>query len=262
MKKSLLALFVGSLILFSCGQQPDEFVVEGKKYTMDSLLVTSAENHSNSFQASNILLSPELSKFANVYMNILKDPQYVMMNINFDTIPGVIPIPPEYLPCLQSAPKTIRDLRDGVVVDAYEFKKGDEVKLGYLGFLNVSIEDNEKITVVEFSQFGSQICNGKRLNYGIGARLMMRIKSHTRNAKLNTPQQITASVIFGKAEVTFSMRTYGITGPGVAQLNKVGSVTEDTYKDFMSAISNLIVAVYNNDSLYIIEPQPLFLKQN
>lgn len=77
-------------------------------------------------------------------------------------------------------------------------------------------------------------------------------------AKLNTPQQITASVIFDKAEVTFSMRTVGITGPSIASLNKAGTMSENTYTNFMTEVSKLIVEMYKDNSGIIIKPQPLF----
>jgi len=164
--------------------------------------------------------------------------------------------------CMDSAPKDIRDLKDGVIVDAYDFFDGDEKSLSFLGFLNVDIKKHERVTVIEFAQKGSQNCNGKILRYGIGARLMMRVISAKKRAKLDTPQQITASVIFGHATVKFSMHTFGITGPGVARLNKVGAITEDTFSNFIAEISNLMVEAYRENGDYIIAPQPLFLNEN
>ncbi|MDT0606339.1 hypothetical protein [Croceitalea rosinachiae] len=159
--------------------------------------------------------------------------------------------------CLASAPSGIQDLKDGVVIDAYDFFDGDEKALSLLGFLNVDIKKQERITVIEYLQKGSVYCNGKRKKYGIGARLMMRVTSHKRKAKLDTPQQITASVIFGQATVKFSMHTFGITGPGVANLNRVGSITENTYSSFISGISDLLADAYKGSNQYIIAPQLL-----
>ena len=270
MKKTIYILATSLVLLYGC-QQPikPEFIKDGKTYIIDTLLITDTSNALKPVKASAIVLDKNLEKFANSYSKLLESKAMLnsLIAIDFSSpssldSTGIVEIPKEYIQCMSTAPKTIKDLRDGVVVDAYEFKKGDEGKLGFLGFLNVDISDDEKITVVEFSQFGSQICVNKQLKYGVGCRLMMRIKEYKRSAKLNTPQQITASVIFGKAEVTFSMRTFGITGPGVSRLNKVGTVNEDTYKSFMEEVSNLIVDVYNKDSQYDVNPQPLFLKQN
>ena len=159
--------------------------------------------------------------------------------------------------CSNMRPKTIEDLRDGVVIDAYDFVDGEEKALGLLGFFNVDIKKHERITVIEYLQKGSSPCNNDNKIYGIGARLMMRVTSHKRNARLDTPQQITASVIFGKATVRFSMHTFGITGPGVAHLNRVGSITENTYSSFISGISDLLAEAYEGSKQYVISPQLL-----
>lgn len=159
--------------------------------------------------------------------------------------------------CEEQRPTSILDLKDGVLIDAYDFVDGDEKALNILGFFNVDIKKQERVTVVEYLQKGSIICEGKVSKYAIGARLMMRVTSHKKKAKLDTPQQITASVIFGKATVKFSMHTFGITGPGVADLNRVGSITENTYSSFISGISDLLAKAYDGNKQYIILPQKL-----
>ncbi|MDT0538647.1 MULTISPECIES: hypothetical protein [Croceitalea] len=159
--------------------------------------------------------------------------------------------------CILPTEVGIHDLKDGVIIDAYDFFDGDEKALSLLGFFNVDIKKQERITVIEYLQKGSLDCDGKVKKYGIGARLMMRVTSHKKKARLDTPQQITASVIFGKATVKFSMHTFGITGPGVANLNRVGSITENTYSSFISGISDLLAEAYEGSNQYIIRPQLL-----
>lgn len=159
--------------------------------------------------------------------------------------------------CEERRPEGIQDLKDGVLIDAYDFVDGDEKALNILGFFNVDIKKQERVTVVEYLQKGSIICEGKVSKYAIGARLMMRVTSHKKKAMLDTPQQITASVIFGKATVKFSMHTFGITGPGVADLNRVGSITENTYSSFISGISDLLAKAYEGNNQYIILPQKI-----
>ena len=165
--------------------------------------------------------------------------------------------------CIDSsnAPKTIRDLTRGLTLDSYRFDKENQAKLGFLGFGNVEIKNKETVIVVEYKQTGTQRCDDFNLFYGIGARLMMHIRENKRSAKVNTPQQISASVVFGKADVTFSIKTFGITGPGVSQLVKAGTLNEDTYIEFLNQISNLIVDIYKQEPAFIVDPQPLFLKQ-
>lgn len=219
-------------------------------------------------KASDVVLDKKTEKFAVNYADSLKKRGRLNRLNAVDFRPpsprsrvGVVEVPEEYLDCLDKFPKDIRDLKDGVTVDIYSFKKGDESKLSLMGFFDISMSNHEKVTVVEYSQFGSIICNRKRLKFGVGCRLMMRIISRKRGAKLNTPQQVTASVIFGKAEVNYSMQTFGITGPGVGGLNQAGALTEDTYNKFITEVSNMIVKAYDEDSRYIINPQPLFLKR-
>ena len=163
--------------------------------------------------------------------------------------------------CWDNRLTKIEELTDGVLIDAYSFDQGDESKLGLLGFFNVELSKKQKVIVVEYSQEGTQYCGDKRIKFGIGARLMMKVTRSKRSAKLNTPQQITASVVFGKAEVTYSLRTFGITGPGIGKLNKTGSLSEDTYQEFIQEISNLIVEMYKNESSFKVVPQPLAFKK-
>jgi hypothetical protein len=216
-------------------------------------------------KASQIHLDGNLKEMAESYTNILEHTS-LKDGINFDLIqtfkspPIEIPdVPPIYIDCLSKAPQTIYDLQDGTLTRTLEFSKGDESKLSLMGFVGLTLSHREKVTVVEYMQYGSVLCEGKLLRYGIGCRMMLRIKEYKRGAKLNTPQQITASVIFDKAEVTYSMRTVGITGPGIASLNNAGNMSEDTYTNFMTEVSKLIVDIYSKKSTYIIKPQPLFL---
>lgn len=166
-------------------------------------------------------------------------------------------IPSGYITCQSTAPKDIKGLLDGVSLQAYEYQKGDELSLAALGFANITFGKSEKVTVVEFSQTGSQMCSGEQLHYGVGARMMLRIRNMKGNAKVNTPQQISASVTFGRAEVTYSMKTFGIVGPGVSNLVKNGDLTGDTYVEFLKSISELIISMYDPKSPYIVTPQPL-----
>lgn len=158
-------------------------------------------------------------------------------------------------------PSSIRDLKDGILLQGYDFKKGDEYKLGLMGFFNVDIQNESKVTVVEFSQSGSTQCEGKTLPYGIGARLMLQVIKKKRNAKLETPQQITASVIFDRAEVKYNVKTFGITGPKTASLIRSGILSENTYNDFINAIADMVIDAYKANSEYIINPQYMPLKQ-
>jgi hypothetical protein len=208
-----------------------------------------------------IKLEPELEQVIQLFNKNSNQMGIVSEDSLFND--GYIEIPERFKRCLDSstAPKGIRDLKYGMSLDAYKFDKNNQVKLGFLGFGNTDIEDNETVIVVEYKQTGTQRCDNLQLFYGVGARIMMHIKSKKRNAKVNTPQQISASVTFGRADVLFSVKTFGITGPGVARLIKSGTMTENTYVEFLNEISSLIVDSYSDTTRFEITPQPLFLKQ-
>ena len=171
----------------------------------------------------------------------------------------VVKINKKKLDCMEKAPKSIHDLKDGLLFESYSFTNNDSIKLNLLGFSNVDFKKIDKVIVVEYSQTGSIICDNEKLKFGIGARMMMKIKKTGFNAKLDSPYQVSASVIFGKANVTFSVITFGIVGPGTKSLIKSGSLTEDTYTQFINTIANLIVDAYKENSDIVITPQPLFL---
>jgi hypothetical protein len=211
--------------------------------------------------ADSIKLEPELEQALQIFNKSSDQKGLVAADSLFND--GYIEIPERFKKCLDSstAPKGIRDLKYGMSLDAYKFDKSNQAKLGFLGFGNVDIEDNETVIVVEYKQTGTQRCDNLQLFYGVGARIMMQIKSKKRNAKVNTPQQISASVTFGRADVLFSVKTFGITGPGVARLIKSGTMTENTYVEFLNEISTLIVDAYSDTTKFEITPQPLFLKQ-
>lgn len=208
-----------------------------------------------------IRLEPELEQALQTYKSNSDQKGLVATDSLFND--GYIEIPERFKKCLDdsTAPRGIRDLKYGMSLDAYKFDKNSQAKLGFLGFGNVDIEDNETVIVVEYKQTGTQRCDNLQLFYGVGARIMMHIKNKKRNAKVNTPQQISASVTFGRADVLFSVKTFGITGPGVARLIKSGTMTENTYVEFLNEISSLIVDAYSDTTKFEIAPQPLFLKQ-
>lgn len=235
-------------------EENGEITADMEDVEFESYLISLPQDEvvSETIDQLNLNLSPaEINAFSNAYKT------------NADKTTTLVPSDiPDILPpdCWIDRPKTIQELTDGVLIYSYSFDKDDQAKLGLLGFLNVDITNKQKVMIVEYSQSGSQYCNDKKLKYGVGARLMMKITNYKNNARLNTPQQVTASVIFGRAEVTYSLQTFGITGAGIAQLNKTGSLTENTYPEFRENISELIQDIYSEDSSYIITPQLLPLQ--
>ena len=252
-----LILFL--VIILSCREEKAEHATEAGEdvESTEEVFINYDENFHSIYAAKNISdfnldMSDDEIESVGKQLAIFNSMEN---NEKIDNLKGIIENE-----CWNVRPKTIRDLTDGVLIDAYSFDKGDEKKLGLFGFFNIELSDKQKVIIVEYSQEGTQYCDSKPIKYGIGARLMMKVNKSKRNAKLNTPQQITASVIFGRAEVTYSLKTFGITGPGIGKLNKTGSLSEDTYQEFIQQISNLIVEMYKKESSFIVVPQPLPLK--
>lgn len=108
-------------------------------------------------KAAKINLEGEMLKIADSYSNVLKhtDIDNKGVFVDFDEgdntiVPSFPDVPAKFVNCMSKAPKSIKDLKDGVIIETYEFEKGDEEKLGLLGFFNLEFGEREKVTVVEF----------------------------------------------------------------------------------------------------------------
>ncbi|RIV47529.1 hypothetical protein [Flagellimonas pelagia] len=261
MKKTVLILvgiLIGALITYLITMNYTPSNEESiQKIEEDDVEIKIDENFKSVFepQSSTLIKIDEADYDMDKFTEQLKNLELSNAAIKKEDIDYLVPAD-----CWEDRPKSIEDLTDGVLIDAYSFEKGDEGKLGLLGFFGVELSKKQKVIVVEYSQEGTQRCDGENYKYGVGARLMMKVTKSKRNAKLNTPQQITASAIFGRAEVTYSLKTFGITGPGVAGLSKSGGLSEDTYQEFLQDISNLIIEMYKDESQFIVDPKPLPIK--
>jgi hypothetical protein len=198
-----------------------------------------------------IQISPVFAPLANYVVKEYENKFHSINNLVDETLPHPLST------LLVERPKTIEELNSGMLFDSYEFKTNDKQKLGLLGFFNVNIDNYKKVIVTEYLQYGTKFFSGEELKFAIGARMMLRVDSYSLGAKLNSPQQITASVIFGKASVSFSIATLGITGPCVAGLVKAGKLNDDSYSNFIKDVSVLIANAYKKNSNCIINPQPI-----
>lgn len=159
----------------------------------------------------------------------------------------------------RNAPKTILDLNDGIRFHSYELNSNDSTILNLIGFSNVNFKRNTKLVVVEFSQTGSFNCHKEKHTFGIGARMLLKIKvkGFGIGVKLDSPFQIAASMIYGKVSVSYSVVTFGIVGAQTTKLLKTGNLSEDTYSNFVTDISEIINLAYQKDSGISIKPQPM-----
>jgi hypothetical protein len=162
-------------------------------------------------------------------------------------------------PSEDKIPKSIHELTEGLKFESYEFNTRNFANLSLLGFTTNGLEKNMKVIVTEYMQTCKVHYKGNNYIYGIGARMMMRISKSSFRAKVDSPQQVTASVVFGRATVKYNLLTIGIVGPGTESLLRSGALTEDTYTNFILAVSKLIVDAYKDTSTYIITPQLLII---
>jgi hypothetical protein len=168
-------------------------------------------------------------------------------------------VPAEFLPCYADRPTKIQELTEMANFRFLNCEDSDELSLGLLGFFNISKKNYKKMLIVEYAQTGNKLCGNKLLRYGVGARMILKVSRASWFAKLHTPQQMTASVIFGRATVEYEIVTFGITGPALSAFAKPGVLHEDSYGNFIREMGTLMLDVYKNKSAYIITPQPLFL---
>lgn len=290
---SLFALIILVVLTSGCPKEnpivSDEFIIDGQTFAIDTILISTEatdieipityfDSSKIDFTAVPILATDEVtmeflrqsaelntviatepekfsdSNFLDQWRSFQPQMEFLSSTYNFD-------VNQLDLECINNKPTEIEDLTAGLSLRAYKFDKDNQSSLGLFGFANIELGRKENVVLVEFLQTGNHTCEGKTTKYGIGARMMMRITSKKRRAKISSPQQISASVTFGLAEVEFSMITVGITGPGTANLVNQGSMTENTYTNFLKAVSGLIVDVYKDDSAFFIDPQLLPVKE-
>jgi len=279
--KKILCVLVLIISLIGCQEKnntksENEFEINGKTYAIDTIMVSNNANikyfeesdittqinfndstgnalgaYKSTAELNNLMIknSEQFSdasykadwKSSKIQEDYLKNNNLDFSYLNSD--------------CYENRPTTIQDLSAGLSLRAYKFDKNNQGSLSLFGFGNISLGRKEKVVLVEFLQTGNYVCQENKSKYGVGARMMMKITSKKNRAKINSPQQISASVTFGLAEVEFSVITIGITGPGTASLVNQGSMTENTYSNFLKSVSNLIVDVYKTESSFLIDPQ-------
>jgi hypothetical protein len=209
-------------------------------------------------KAIDIIVPDLFLKYSQLPSNVKEDLRLGLVSFSANESDS---IDPNLIDCILNGPKTINELTDGISFESYSFTKNDNAKLNLMGFTNVDFENSTKVVIVEFCQIGSSYSDGKKLNFGAGARMLMSVKKSrfSFGAKLDSPYQIAASAIFGKVTVKFNVKTFGITGPAVANLITNGALKEDTYTAFVNGVTNLIVESYKDSNNVTVKPVPLFL---
>ena len=165
--------------------------------------------------------------------------------------------------CLDPANAPNWEQLNNVSMRSYYFNKKNKGGLKLLGFGGFDISKNQVVCVVEYSQKKIIPCDDDYLTWGFGIRMMMHIKKADKNAKLDSPTKIAASVTFGYASASYSVQTFGVAGPGIADFIEAGDdMTSNTYSRFISLTANFVREIYGEQNNYNITPELILIEPN
>lgn len=164
--------------------------------------------------------------------------------------------------CLNSStkPKNLSDLNDGYDVFYYFVEKNIAAKMGFIPMGAVgSLKHKSKILVYEFCQYRKDFCTvGSEsipIRWGVGVRLVLTIKSYKRKIELTNRYKLSAAVEQGKAEVTYKLSTFGLTGtPIKLSIPKLsGDFDKHANKEVTNAVNKIIAKMENTKT--VVKPQ-------
>tara|TARA_R110001599_G_scaffold331474_1_gene546276 strand:+ start:759 stop:1613 length:855 start_codon:yes stop_codon:yes gene_type:complete len=148
-------------------------------------------------------------------------------------------------------------------MQVYYFNKSSKTHLKLLGFGGINLKGNEIVCIAEYSQRVSIPCaDNNDVTWGFGIRMMMHVKSSEKGAKLDNPSKIAASVTFGYASVSYSIKTFGVAGPGIADFIDADDMTTNSYGRFTGLIAKFIREIYSTSNTYDIDPRVMLVEPN
>lgn len=153
-------------------------------------------------------------------------------------------------------PKTMRDLTSGVKDFFYYVNSSNEGTLSLFGMASVTLGKKEQMVIIDFSQFKDLKCEEKPIRYGVGARLFLHIKKIKRGVNLAKLPDVAAEVQSGRAVVTYSIETVGITGEKILDiLPDAGDFNVEAYNEVINAVNNIRRLTKDNEAGVVITPQ-------
>lgn len=145
--------------------------------------------------------------------------------------------------CRYAIPTVLQDLHSGFLYNIHVVRGNMNVSLEALGFGTLDGEQNNIYVIIEFWQKRIFECEGhNQVHYGAGGVALLHIRNAKSKLELNLPKLAMAATQ-GTTEVTFSLRTYGLSGQG-ALFNTLPDNVTFTIENY-SKFTGLIETVRN-----------------
>lgn len=155
-------------------------------------------------------------------------------------------------------PTTVADLSSGMQKLFYHVTKQNGLSLKVFGIGGVQLGKRETMLIVDFIQYKDKRCEKDDIRFGVGARLFLHIKKVRRGVSITELPQLAAAVESNKAEVTFQIKTIGITGNRVNEaMPSAGKFDVEAYSEVTSAVDRIQALTRDDMEGVVIDPQEI-----
>lgn len=155
-------------------------------------------------------------------------------------------------------PTTVKDLSSGMQKLFYHVTKKNGLSLKIFGVGGMQLGKRETMLIVDFIQYKDKRCEKDYIRFGVGARLFLHIKKVHRGVSITELPQLAAAVEGGKAEVTFQIKTIGVTGDRVNEaMPNAGKFDVEAYSEVSNAVDRIQALTRDNVDGVIIDPQEI-----
>lgn len=154
-------------------------------------------------------------------------------------------------------PRTMRDLSGGLKKLFYQFNSDNSANLSLFGMASVKLGRKEVMMIVDFIQYKDSKCAGTgTVRFAVGARLFLHIKQAAGSLRVTDLPKLAAGVELGKASITYSIETVGLTGDAVrGVLPNTGDFNVEAYGKVVSAIDKIQMLAKDGQEGVVIDPQ-------
>lgn len=155
-------------------------------------------------------------------------------------------------------PKTMIELTSGLHKFYYMFDARNQMEVDLTGFASGHLGKREKLLVVDYSVFKWVGSGDKKEKWGVGVRLFLRISKMKKSAFVAKLPLLAATAEFGKAEITYSISTIGITGEKViCAIPPSGEFNVDGYAKVVNAVDEIMKLAAEGGKGVSVVPQYL-----
>lgn len=159
-------------------------------------------------------------------------------------------------------PTTVEALSSGMQKLFYHVTRQNGLSLKLFGMGSMQLGKRETMLIVDFIQYKDKRCEEDYIRFGVGARLFLHIKKVRRGVSITELPQLAAAVEGGKAEVTFQIKTIGVTGDRVNEaLPRAGKFDVEAYSEVTNAVDRIQALTRDNIDGVVIDPQEIPLPE-